>query len=219
MRPEDIQNTVARYEKRHLAFGNSPEALGWVNDERCAIRHAVFAESILKTRASSVLDVGCGLAHFYDYLRINGWSGSYTGVDLMPGFLEIARSSHPEATLIEGEFGRTEFPLKSFDFVVASGIFNSKLLKADNHDYIQRTMEKMVGLARIQAASDFLSDEVEYTTPDLWHTESHWALEMAKGLSTRVILRADYMPFEYALFLFPNDKTTEKTLYQDFKTP
>lgn len=39
----------------------------------------------------SVLDVGCGVGHLYDFLRRSGWSGSYVGIDLHESMIDAAR--------------------------------------------------------------------------------------------------------------------------------
>ena len=44
------------------------------------IRNQKIYEAGIKNK-DSVLDVGCGVAHFYYFLENQGWNGKYLGID------------------------------------------------------------------------------------------------------------------------------------------
>jgi len=58
---------------------NQPECVGWLDgSENALIRFQKIYEAGIDEK-DSVLDVGCGVAHFHTYLKNQGWNGKYLG--------------------------------------------------------------------------------------------------------------------------------------------
>ena len=174
----DRADYVERYERRLREHGHSPEAL----------------------------DVGCGFADLFDHLVRQGWDGEYHGIDIVPGLLAEARRRHPALDLQEADIRAYEPPQGAFDVVVGSGVFNARLKSEDNRSHITRSVERMFALSRRALCVDFLSTYVDFQRPEGWHTDPAWALELGRGLSKRLRLRHDYMPFEFALIVYRDDE-------------
>jgi SAM-dependent methyltransferase len=201
----DRADYVERYERRLREHGHSPEALGWGKLGREHVRFQVVADVVADVDATSVLDVGCGFADLYGHLVQQGWVGRYSGIDIVPGLLAEARQRHPALDLQEADIAAYE-PADDFDVVVASGVFNARLRSDDNREHITRSVERMYALCRRAICVDFLSTYVDFQQPDGWHTDPAWALELGRGLSKRLRLRHDYMPFEFALIVYRDDE-------------
>src|SRR3546814_18763644 len=45
---------------------------------------------------ASILDVGCGVAHFAGWLAGRGFRGRYTGLDLLPEMVARAHAAYPK---------------------------------------------------------------------------------------------------------------------------
>jgi SAM-dependent methyltransferase len=201
----DRADYVERYERRLRDHGHSPQTLGWGKPGREHIRFQVMADVVREVGAASVLDVGCGFADLYDHLVLQGWNGEYRGLDIVPGLLAEARRRHPALDLQEADIAAYE-PADGFDVVVASGVFNARLRGDDNRAHIARSVERMYALSRRAVCVDFMSTYVDFQHPDAWHTDPAWALELGRGLSKRLRLRHDYMPFEFALIVYCDDE-------------
>jgi SAM-dependent methyltransferase len=201
----DKADYVERYERRLREHGHSPETLGWGKPGREHVRFQVMADVVREVGAVSVLDVGCGFADLFDHLAQQGWEGDYHGIDIVPGLLAEARRRHPALDLQEADIGTYE-PAGPFDVVVASGVFNARLRSEDNREHITRSVERMYALCRRAVCVDFMSTYVDFQHPDAWHTDPAWALELGRGLSKRLRLRHDYMPFEFALVVYRDDE-------------
>ena len=67
------------------------------------------------TSGESVLDVGCGFADLYHYMRSKGVKVDYTGIDLSPDMIEAAKGKTPEVNLFQGDLFDFEPPAKSYD--------------------------------------------------------------------------------------------------------
>lgn len=202
----DRADYVERYERRLREHGHSPETLGWGRLGREHVRFQVAADVVREVGAGSVLDVGCGFADLFDHLVQQGWEGRYSGIDIVPGLLAQARERHPELDLQEADIATYE-PAGDggFDVVVASGVFNARLRNGDNREHITRAVERMYALCRRAVCVDFLSTYVDFERAEAWHTDPAWALTLGRGLSKRLRLRHDYMPFEFALIVYRDD--------------
>lgn len=47
-------------------------------------------------QGKSVLDVGCGVADFWDHLHLRGLNCDYVGVDIASGMIKLCRERYPE---------------------------------------------------------------------------------------------------------------------------
>jgi len=214
---EDRLDYIERYEKRLQEFGYSPETLGWGAQGRQEVRFSVLAEPALRMPDSSVLDVGCGFGDLYDFLVQRGWRGRYTGIDIVPGLLEVARRRHASLDVRELDITDDAASLDEHDFVISSGVFNAALPSGSNQDHIEAALGNMHRRARFATCVDFLSTYVDFQKPGAHHTDPGWALTVAKRLTRRVLLRHDYMPYEFSIFLFRDDTISKRNVFRAFE--
>lgn len=200
MNAQDKLLCVERYSARLGAYGYDSRSLCWGGGkERQHLRFSVLSEiGIGKT--DSVLDVGCGFADLYGYLREQSWAGEYLGVDINPDLLTEARSQFPEAHCQVVDI-LEDNSLPQWDWVVASGIFNARLLHEDNWTFIQKMLTRMFELSRCGVASDFMSTYVDFQRPESFHVSPTDLLEFARQITPRLVLRLDYLPYEFAVYL------------------
>src|SRR5579871_6063914 len=189
-----IKKYVDRYEDAYRKYGYSLQGLCSSAIDRSALRYGVLTQPILRA-GSSVLDVGCGFADLFGYLKKRGWKGSYTGIDVVPSLLKEAATRHPDARLERGDGSRGLAELGQHDFVVACGAMNLKLPNGQNKDHIISFMRAMFDVTKIGLIVDFMTTHVDFEHPEAWHTDPIWALEQAQKLTKRIMLRADYLPF------------------------
>jgi len=217
MRDEDRMDFIRRYENRLRETGYSPETLGWGKNGRQEVRFSVLADFALRDTSSSVLDVGCGFADLYEFLAGHGWRGRYTGIDIVPGLLEVARQRHPCIDVREADITDQTVLLDQYDFVISSGIFNAALPSGMNEVNVENALRRMVQLSRRATCVDFLSTYVDFQKPGAHHTDPCWAFALAMRITRRVILRDDYMPYEFSMFLFTDDSISDRRVFQSFE--
>ena len=136
-----------------------------------------------------------------------GWHGRYTGIDLVPGLLSVAAQRQPDPRPAGFGYLRSGnidvLPARSFDFVVASGIFNAKLGAEDNHATHPAVARGHVPRGENRRPPPIFSARTSITvSPSSGTPIAGHLLHVAKGLSRRVILRCDYMPFEFCVQIF-----------------
>ena len=99
---------------------NQPECVGWLDgSENVLIRNQKIYEAGIGDN-DSVLDIGCGVAHLYEFLKMGGWNGKYLGIDPNKKAIDMIDEN------INTMHGTIEdLPdFMKYDWVIASGVFN-----------------------------------------------------------------------------------------------
>lgn len=200
-----IQTRYAEYVRQ---FGPTEQGVGWGPKGRQAQRFEVLT-SYWNLNQARIIDIGCGFADLRLFLSTKSIPiSTYVGVDLVPELIEVAalNVATTSASLVCGDFLAIDRDvLGPADFVFGSGIFNFKLSFSDNLDYIIQTLEKAFQISEVGCAFNFLTNRVDYELPQTFHTDPSWVLNQAFKLTKRVMLRNDYFPFEFSVFLSKND--------------
>jgi SAM-dependent methyltransferase len=78
-------------------------------------------------RVGSMLDVGCAAGGFSAIVKTFNPAIRYVGIDVVPEFVDLARSDHPDAEFAVGDGVHFETPPGSFELVHASGVLHLNL--------------------------------------------------------------------------------------------
>ena len=74
-----------------------------------------------------MLDVGCAAGGFSAVVKTFNPAIRYLGVDVVPEFVDLARSDHPDAEFAVGDGVHFDTPPGSFELVHASGVLHLNL--------------------------------------------------------------------------------------------
>lgn len=204
MNSGDKEQTIQRYRERLQKFGADIRALASGTPERRQMRFGVL-NGIGDLQGSSVLDLGCGLGDFYEYLQQNGIQADYTGYDISPDLIEVAKKRFPDAQFEVRDIQEGGLP-RRFDYIVCSQTFNFKLKNEDNFALVQSVLKACLGSADRGVVCDFLTSYVDFREEHLYYYEPERVFQYAKSLTKRVTLRHDYPLFEFAIYLYPDFK-------------
>ena len=217
MKEEDKINNINRYEDRLKEFGYDPQTLDLGVIGKQEVRFSVLAQMALQFPDSSVLDIGCGFADLYNFLKLNNWKGKYTGIDIVPGLITEAKKRNPEIDILTGDITNKDFTIDKHDFVIASGVMNESLPSGENKTHIKSMLENMFRLSKKMVSVDFMTTNVDFQKPGSWHTDPSWILSEALTLTPRVNLRNDYMRFEFSIFLYKDIAVSERRVFEDYE--
>ena len=201
-----IKRRVLEYQEACLGqYGDSAKGVDWNSRESQYLAFSVIHSMGIRSD-SSILDVGCGLAHFYDFLTETGYSGSYTGVDLSARAIEHAKKRLPHVNLLVGDILSDPIAAlnQSYDFVIGSGIFT---LKAETpapvfETFIKALISKMFQLCKVGTVFNMLSSYVDYEEDRLYYADPTRYFRLAKSLTPHVILKHDYPAYFFTLALY-----------------
>ena len=182
-------------------FGDQYRAVGWVTEHLQTIRFEVMS-AVGDIRGASILDVGCGVGHYLDWLNANGFVGDYIGLEVQEPMVEIARKNHPKESFPRASFEFGDFlnnPAEyEADYVVASGIFPLADL-----ELLRLTVEAMFDRARIGVAFNCLSAFTPRREPDhFMFADPVEIFQFCTTLTKVLLFRHDYLPQDFTVFLY-----------------
>ena len=203
MNERDKQTLQERYQTRLDTHGAVPSALGEPKE-----RQNFYFHFLLDTPAfgdcQSLLDVGCGYGDLAAFLRQSGWSGRYTGIDIVPGLVAAGREKFPGLDLRHLDI-ELDVLDESFDWVTCIGALSGDTAEVPYLVHLRSMLEAMWAKCRRGMSFNLLSPFVDYRSPVHAHPEIGEVLGIVKGLSRRFVVRNDYMPFEYAVYVIRDD--------------
>jgi len=186
---------------------NAPEIAGWMSTNE---QELLFSALLLFYSPSySVLDVGCGRADLYGYLRrffpeqddIN-----YTGIDFNANMISVAERKYPVLlNKLSGNDILTATTLNQHDWVFGSGLFNLND-HPDMFEYGKTVIDKMYENATIGVAFNLLTGlpaDMNQSDIDqlIVHNTADWLTYLVSKY-TKVVCRTDYMIGDVTFFIF-----------------
>jgi len=194
--------TISETYNKMLTDGtNDAERVGWGSVDSQEKRFRVLTE-IGNLDNDSILDVGCGLGAYFDYVHKTHSNLSYTGIDINLNMIQEAQQRYSDIEFIHTNIIADTHALndRKFDYVFLSGALN---LSADkHHDTIEIIMKEMFVLANKGVAINFLSVFSDYLTPGEYYCNPVDILQLAFSITKKVALRHDYMPHDFTIYLY-----------------
>jgi SAM-dependent methyltransferase len=200
MNEKDKDTIAGRYRERLKERGPGIEALASGTTDRRDIRFGVL-NSAGDMQGARVLDVGCGLADFYAWLRERGIRVDYTGYDITPELVELSLKRFPEASFEVHDI-QTQGIQGRFDFIVSSQTFNNRLSYDDNFEVMKDVLRICHAASDHAVVVDMMTTYVDFQEPRLYYYQPEDVFRYAKSLTKRVTLRHDYPAYEFAIFLY-----------------
>ncbi|HOJ49612.1 MAG TPA: class I SAM-dependent methyltransferase [Spirochaetota bacterium] len=149
--------------KKYSPF--SVKALRWNSKESQLVRF----RSLLRLgdfQNKSLLDVGCGIADLFFFLKENSFNIKYTGIEILKEFFDTAKirlNGYENINLINNDFFNHKFT-NSYDFTICNGSLNLK--EDDNYrllfDFINKSISitnNAIGVTLLKEADGYIKDE------------------------------------------------------------
>jgi SAM-dependent methyltransferase len=193
---DPFSRTAAFFDELVVRHGATFDALDYGSEATQRTRFEVIVELVDFT-GRSVLDVGCGLAHFADFLESRQEGVRYTGIDVAPRMVEAARVRRPDLDLRYGNV--LALGEERFDIVVANGIFY--LLDGDAPAVMQRIVGAMWEHAMNAVVFTSLSTWGGAASGDEFRADPVDTLRFCGAFAPSLVLRHDYLPHDFAVCL------------------
>lgn len=201
MEPFDKESIIRRYSKRLKEFGYDPKTLGW-GKQRHKLRYYILLSQWELTN-KSILDFGCGFGDMFSYCKEMGVNVIYEGIDINPELIAEGEKIYPQANLKVRDIFEEGLD-KKYDYIFSSGVHNLKL--KNNDEFVEKTFQLFDKYSLEGFAVNFVSNHVDYKDEHLFYADPSKILNLALSYTNRVILRHDYMPFEFTVFIDKRDR-------------
>jgi Trans-aconitate methyltransferase len=195
-----VEKNIEFYSSLLDKHGLNPQSLNWGSQQSQETRFKILA-GIAELKNQSILDVGCGLGDFYNWLKVEEKDTVYHGIDITPKMIETASARFPG---VRFDIGTVEDIVEdeSYDFVFASGIFY--LVENEPYSFMKKTILKMLSISKKGIAFNSLSAWADSKTKGEFYASPGETLEYCKTLSPYVVLRHDYHPADFTVYIYKN---------------
>jgi cyclopropane fatty-acyl-phospholipid synthase-like methyltransferase len=205
--PEQMADPFARiadyYDFLVQKYGHDPRACDYGRAESQQIKFRVLSE-VTPLENRTLLDVGCGFADFASFLRGRFEGLRYSGIDLCAAMISEARRDHPNLDLRVANLADVSLN-RTFDVVVANGIFY--LLGEQAWPMMQSMIERMFALATTAVAFNSLSAWAEDQEAGEFYADPLQTVQFCRELTPWVVLRHDYHPRDFTVYLYKTPRT------------
>lgn len=200
MRQKKGKDITRYFEKQLKKYGNSPRAVGWINEKTQGMRFKVLSE-IANLEHQRILDVGCGLGHFYGYLKKKVAHFDYLGVDISYRMIATAKIIYPDAKFEVMDIMKKN-PAGSFDYIFSSGIDNYET--GHNDVFICQIMKRMFKFAEKGVSINMLSTLFSSSSSDglVHYFDPIYILKYCSRVTSWVVLRHDYLNNDFTVYLY-----------------
>ncbi|MBC8494314.1 MAG: class I SAM-dependent methyltransferase [Candidatus Thioglobus sp.] len=154
------EQIIKRHQGAFKQFGHHPNALLWSGVKIQYLRFEQLAKIGIQA-GDSLLDVGCGFADLYFYLKQQGVPTHYQGIDIVEEFSAKASALYPTAKLSTNDIFSLNPAKNSIDYVMLSGALNYVLNDAENN--AKKTIEKMFATCRKGIAFNLLDSDDQWS--------------------------------------------------------
>ena len=200
MNEQDRAANNSSYAQRIAKFGTERSVLSTGTLQKEMERYdRITSIGILDSDRTVVLDVGCGLSNYYEYLISKKFIGEYIGIDVSLEMLEISKLKFPKNLYLCGELEEIQADVKEVDFIVSSQTFNRKLHFSDNYEEIENFIKSAVDIARYGVAFDLMSDHVDFFEEKHFYYSPERIFQFCKEEFKKVNLFHDLEGFEFVI--------------------
>jgi SAM-dependent methyltransferase len=200
--PEPMSDRIAAYyDKLVDTYGHDPRAVDASSWTSLKLRYEALA-SVTDLTGKTVLEVGCGLGDLGAYLLERYEGLDYRGIDISRRMIEGASHLHPGMDLRQANVLDLDV-VDTADVVLAQGIFY--LLGDEAEAKARAIITRMFEMATEAVAFTAISAWAPKVMPDEYRMDPAFALEVGHSLTRFVVLRHDYHPGDFSLYLYRHE--------------
>ena len=187
------------YTSSLMLHGDRPEALRWTPSGQVARYEAIsrLSDSI---HGASVLDYGCGKGDLYAHWLSRGIKPCYTGLDITPELIELARLKYPECDFRVHDI--EDGPLdREFDLGFICGVFNNRV--EGSTESLKNSIGLLFGHVTEGLAINAISSHCRDRDIDINYVDPDELLACTRAnITTNAELRLDLVEGDIFLFLY-----------------
>lgn len=201
----DLRPLKDHYRRLLQEHDDPARACSW-RDQDVARRNFAAVSQIFahETEPFTVYDLGCGVATLAEFLGEHFPLARYSGSDILPEMIERAKA-HDHNVDVEQRDVLTDPPVKQYDYVVISGMFNLRMSNDDASwfDFVKRMSRAAFGIARKGYAANFLTSYVDWKREFGYYQDPSTIFDFAQRELARFSeIRHSYYPWEFTLFVY-----------------
>lgn len=199
------------YENTLKKHGLNHKGMDWPKEEDLLKRFNVMYDLFKydKREIGSVLDLGCGIGLFLNYIENlkSSFKINYKGIDISEEMIKGAKAINKEGDFEVRDVLIQPLEKNQYDYIIMNGLMTEKvsLKQEEMIEFAQNIISVAFHAANIGIAFNVMSSHVDWKRDDLFH----WELDelvgfLVKNCSRHVKINMDYGLYEYTVYVYKN---------------
>lgn len=181
------------YTKLIKEHGYNIKGLGW-RKGGLEKRYEIICKNI-EIKSQSVLDFGCGLCSFYEYLNENNIKfKKYHGVEINPQLRTYIKKKFKKKILLH-----EKLPNKKFDIIVSNGVHNYRVKNSEKIFY--KDINRLLRICNKALAISFINNNVDYKESYLSYKNLFKTIKFIQKKNLNFIIDQSLNKYETFLFI------------------
>jgi len=189
------------YQKSFKKFGVDVRALQWTSKKAQEKRfNELVADIDFETK--HILDIGCGFGDIIPFIEAKTRSFNYTGCDLVPEFIEVAKGKYPNRKFTVADYFGNPFETK-YDIVLTSGTLNANIINP--YEYRYGAIRTMFSHTKELIAFNMAGGQPEPKNKQgnrVYYADLNKIVDFCKTLANNIKVRKDYSPNDFTVIMF-----------------
>lgn len=198
---QELKEKAKSYQKAFKKHKVHPKSLFWASKKAATLRYKELVVD-LNLEGKTILDIGCGFGDIIPFLSKKAKDFSYTGVDIVPEFVQVAQDKYPKHQFILRDC--INHPLKEkFDIVISSGTLNSNF--KDPYRFRKEAIKVFFDHARESLVFNMAGSHPQPKNKQknkVYYTDSLIILEYCFSLSSKIVFRHHYHRKDFTVTIF-----------------
>ena len=207
-----IDDLATHYDQLVKKFGNNVRSSQQSTAASRKKRLEILIQYLDIKKKNSILDFGCGTGFLYKHLKILGFKGSYTGIDISPEAIKLSKKlykNNKNCNFVLANILKKKMK-KKFDYVLINGTFNNNT--KNNWIWMKKSLVRLFSITRKAIIFNNLSYYVDYYDKKLFYIKPEKVFSFCKNeLGKKIILNNSYtlkkntIPYEFTTCVIRTD--------------
>ena len=193
-----FDNIEKYYNHLVTKHGDSPRSCDYGRPESQRTKFEVLS-GVLSRNDRTLLDVGCGLGDYYQFLLKKNYKLDYFGMDLSGSMVALAREKYEGIHVVQKNIIELDESIK-YDVISANGIFY--LLQDNPEKTMKALISKMYLLATRSIAFNSLSSFCQDQEKEEFYANPVEVMRFCMSLTPWVRLCHDYHHRDFTVYMF-----------------
>ena len=209
MKDKKYLSIVKHYEDCFDKYGDSHLGVDWPKEQDVLTRYLVMLDLVTfdhnPPQRPALLDFGCGLGHFYNFILTQPQKIEYSGLDISQKFVDACKHKFPANIFYCEDILNVHNTIPGFDYIVCNGVFTEKqeLSQEEMMDYMCKMLIALFEKCNRGIAFNVMSKLVDWERDDLFHVPFEVITGfISKKLSRNFVIRHDYGLYEYTIYIY-----------------
>ena len=193
----DDKFNINLYKKLVKEFGDDYRSLNWGSKSSQKKRFKVLNKIGIEND-NTVLDFGCGIGDFLDWSIRHNLKLNYTGIDITPDMIKLAKSKFPEQNFICQNIFEQGLSTR-YDFILASGAFTYM-----NYEFFKKCIDILFKNAKIGVGFNLLNKrEIKEDSTNMeFSMEPLETIEFCMNYTNKLIIDLSYHKNDFTIFMY-----------------